>query len=79
MDVINYTANFSHKGHSYAGVTTHAGVDFALVDAPCGASRQLCQFQNCEDAPEGIFWDAVTAVEASEHANYQYLQLHAGE
>lgn len=79
MDIINISAKFSHKGHSYDGVTLHAGVDFSLVDAPCGAARQMCSFSNCEDAPTGIFFDTVSAVEIDEAANPHYLQLKAGE
>jgi hypothetical protein len=73
--VVNITVAFSHKGHHFDGVAAANGVGFELVDAPCGAGRQLLQFTNCANAPTGIIWDGVTAVDDKSAPVPQYLLL----
>jgi len=74
-DAVSFTVNFAHKGHQFTGVSALNGVGFELVDAPCGYSRQMIQFNNCADAPTGIFMDSVSAVVADEPAIRGYLKL----
>lgn len=75
MNAINITVPFLFNGVHYAGLSIHNGVDFELVDAPCGAGRQLIKLIGTEIYPDGIFWDAVSAVNANEPAHPLYLQV----
>jgi hypothetical protein len=72
---VNYTIPINHNGKHYLGVSLHDGVDFGLIDAPCGSARQLIQFKNCSDAPTGLFWDGVTCSDDKSPAVKEYLQL----
>jgi hypothetical protein len=75
MNAVNITVPFLHNGVHYAGLSIHNGVDFELIDAPCGAGRQLIKLIGAEIYPDGIFWDAVSAVNADEPAHPLYLQI----
>lgn len=75
MNAINITVPFLFNGVHYSGLSIHNGVDFELVDAPCGAGRQLIKLIGAENYPDGIFWDAVSAVTTSEPAHPLYLQI----
>lgn len=75
MNAINITVPFLFNGVHYAGLSIHNGVDFELIDAPCGAGRQLIKLIGAENYPDGIFWDAVSAVTTSEPAHPLYLQI----
>ncbi len=73
--VINVTVSFSHKSHHYNGIALSDGVGFELIDAPCGVQRQLLKFTNCANAPTGIIWDGVTAVDDKSAPVPAYLLL----
>jgi len=75
MNAVNITVPFLFNGVHYAGMSVHNGVDFDLIDAPCGAGRQLIKLIGTEKYPDGIFWDAVSAVNADEPAYPLYLQV----
>lgn len=75
MNAVNITVPFLFNGVHYAGMSVHNGVDFELIDAPCGAGRQLIKLIGTEKYPDGIFWDAVSAVTTSEPAHPLYLQI----
>jgi len=79
MKALNLSVPFEHNSHHYAGVAAHNGVTFDLIDAPCGADRQLVAFGNCDNPPRGIFWDGVTAADADSEACPHYLQLFPSE
>lgn len=65
--VVTITVPFSDDGRHYLGVSLRDGVGFELIDAPCGAARQLVSFTNAENAPTGIFWDGVTGFDDQSH------------
>lgn len=75
MNAVNITVPFLFNGIHYAGMSIHNGVDFELVDAPCGAGRQLINLIGAASCPDGVFWDAVSAVNAEETAYLLYLQV----
>jgi hypothetical protein len=75
MNAINITVPFLFNGVHYSGLSIHNGVDFELVDAPCGAGRQLIKLIGAASCPDGVFWDAVSAVNADEPAYPLYLQV----
>ncbi len=75
MNAVNITVPFLFNGVHYAGMSVHNGVDFDLIDAPCGAGRQLIKLIGAESYPDGIFWDAVSAVTTGEPAHPLYLQV----
>ena len=75
MNAVNITVPFLFNGVHYAGISIHNGVDFELVDAPCGAGRQLIKLIGAENYPDGIFWDAVSAINTNEPAHPLYLQI----
>ena len=75
MNAVNITVPFLFNGVHYAGMSVHNGVDFDLIDAPCGAGRQLIKLIGAENYPDGIFWDSVSAVTTSEPAHPLYLQI----
>ena len=75
MNAVNITVPFLFNGVHYAGMSVHNGVDFELIDAPCGAGRQLIKLIGAENYPDGIFWDSVSAVTTSEPAYPLYLQV----
>lgn len=75
MNAINITVPFLFNGVHYSGLSIHNGVDFELVDAPCGAGRQLIKLIGTEKYPDGIFWDAVSAINTAEPAHPLYLQV----
>lgn len=79
MNTFNITVPFEHNSHHYAGISAHNGVTFDLINAPCGEARQLISFGNCDNPPEGIFWDGVTATNDKGEACPQYLQLFPSE
>lgn len=72
---VNITVPFSHNGNHYVGVAVCDGVGISLVDAPCGPGRQLLSFSNAADAPTGIIWDGVTAVDDKSQPAQGYLKL----
>ena len=75
MNAVNITVPFLFNGVHYAGLSVHNGVDFDLIDAPCGAGRQLIKLIGTEKYPDGIFWDAVSAINTVEPAHPLYLQI----
>lgn len=75
MNAINITVPFLFNGVHYSGLSIHNGVDFELIDAPCGAGRQLIKLIGTEKYPDGIFWDAVSAINTAEPAHPLYLQV----
>ena len=76
MNAVNITVPFLFNGVHYAGLSVHNGVDFELVDAPCGAGRQLIKLIGAgENYPTGLIWDAVSAVNPDEPAYPLYLQI----
>lgn len=75
MNAVNITVPFLFNGVHYAGMSVHNGVDFDLIDAPCGAGRQLIKLIGTEKYPDGIFWDAVSAISIAEPAHPLYLQV----
>lgn len=75
---VNITVPCNHNSKHYAGVALHDGVGFELIDAPCGQGRQLIAFNNCKDAPSGIFWDGVSGIGDKSPAVKEYLQLTPG-
>lgn len=75
MNAVNITVPFLYNGVHYAGMSVHNGVDFDLIDAPCGAGRQLIKLTGAASYPTGVFWDAVSSVNADEPAHPLYLQI----
>jgi len=75
MNAVNITVPFLFNGVHYQGMSVHNGVDFDLIDAPCGAGRQLIKLIGAENYPDGIFWDAVSAINTVEPAHPLYLQV----
>lgn len=75
MNAVNITVPFLFNGVHYSGLSIHNGVDFELVDAPCGAGRQLIKLIGAASCPDGVFWDAVSAVNPDEPAYPLYLQV----
>lgn len=61
--VVSISVVFCHNGRKYDGVSMRDGVTMELVDAPCGAGRQILQFGNTKNPPAGIIWDGVTNVD----------------
>lgn len=66
---VNITVAFSHNGDHYDGLSLADGVTFDLVDAPCGPARQMIALGNAVDAPAGIFFDSVSAIETSAYTD----------
>jgi len=60
MKALNLSVPFEHNSHHYAGVAAHNGVTFDLIDAPCGADRQLVAFGNCDNIHPGVFFGMVS-------------------
>lgn len=75
MNAVNITVPFLFNGVHYAGMSICNGVDFELIDAPCGNGRQLIKLTGAASYPDGIFWDAVSAVTVNEPAHPLYLQV----
>lgn len=78
--VLNLTVGFNHDGKHYHGMAIHSGVDFSLVEAPCGASRQIISLANAGeegvDWPAGVFWDTTSCVnDKSDKAVTGYLKV----
>ena len=74
---INISVGMSIDGVHYDGISIHNGVNFDLVDAPCGSDRKLVSLTNGIMAPEGIFWDACSALDADGPSVSHYYQVFA--
>lgn len=77
VKTVNITVPFSINGKHYNGLSIFPGVDFGLVDAPCGAARQLIALKNARDGswPTGIFWDTVSASDDKGPSVSGYLKV----
>ena len=64
--VINITAAFNHDGKHYNGMVLFDGVGLGLVDAPCGAGRQLISLTGAGEPdvkwPSSVIWDTTSCV-----------------
>lgn len=77
VKTVNITVPFSINGKHYNGLSIFPGVDFSLVDAPCGSTRQLISLANAAEGswPTGIFWDTVSASDDKGGAVSGYLKV----
>ena len=74
-DCINISVSMSCGGVHYDVISIHNGVNFDLVEAPCGAGRQMVSLTNAKDVPLGIFWDACSALDADGLSVSHYYQV----
>jgi len=63
LPVLTLSILFAVDGKKYSGVSILNGVGFGIKPAPCSNDRYVVDFTNAKNAPPGLMWDGVTAID----------------